>query len=271
VKLSIIGMIGALAVLLARPAVAQLQPPAGVGGRALAEARASAVITTSIETEAAGDHQHALGLADAAIQADPDDPWGYYVRGNALLSLARVDDAVTAYRDAEQRSTASDPWGMSVAIWGQANAYYQLARCHDATPIYERYAAFVERIDPAAAALAREFAKKQCAPPVPGPFAELDPAWEHTHHGDALVASRRFDEAVAAYREAEQRLPATDTWARSIAIWGQANALKEAGRCTEAAPIYERYARFVEQRDPQAAAMARQYAKKTCLPLRTGG
>jgi tetratricopeptide (TPR) repeat protein len=269
-KISVMGAIAGFGLLLVGPAAAQLQPPTGVGTRTRAEARASVLTTSSIDTEAAGDHPAALELADAAIRADPDDAWGHYVRANALLALKRVDDAVAAYREAERRFPASDPWGTSVAIWGQANAFVQVNRCHDATPIFERYAAFVERIDPAAAALARQYAKKQCAPPGPGPFAEFDPAWEYTHRGDALLASRRFDEAVAAYREAEQRLPASDAWAKSIAIWGQANALKEAGRCQDAAPIYERYARFVEKRDPAGATMGRQYAKKTCVPRTPG-
>lgn len=78
--------------------------------------------------------------------------------------------------------------------------------------------------------------------------------------GDAAGALALADQAVAE--------DADDPWGRSIAIWAQADALKEAGRCDEASPIYLRYAQYVEARDPEAAAMGRRYALKHCVPLR---
>lgn len=117
----------------------------------------------SVRTELAGDHEKATSLADEAIKADARDPWAYYDRGDALGSLRKTDEAVASFRDAEQRFSASDIWGKSIAIWGQANALRQIGKCQEAAPIYERYAAFVEKVDSEAAAMARQFAKA-CKP-----------------------------------------------------------------------------------------------------------
>jgi len=119
--------------------------------------------TESVKTELAGDHAKAISLADEAIKADAKDPWGYYDRGDALGSLRQVDQAVASFREAEQRFSADDIWGQSIAIWGQANALRQVGKCQDAAPIYERYAALVEKVDSEAAAMARQFAKA-CKP-----------------------------------------------------------------------------------------------------------
>jgi tetratricopeptide (TPR) repeat protein len=120
---------------------------------------AAPLTTQSVEAQLAGDPSKALALAEEAIKADPRDPWGYYNRGSALQSLRRTDEAVASFRDAEQRFPEVNTWGRSVAIWGQANALAQAGRCADAVPLYERYAAFVERVDSAAAALARQYAR----------------------------------------------------------------------------------------------------------------
>ncbi len=297
-KLSVIGVVFSLALLLAAfPAAAQLEPAAQSGPRSNAELRASALTTSSIQAELAGTHQSALDLADAAIREDPSDAWGHYVRGSACLSLRRIDDALASLRDAERRSPASDPWGKSVAIWGQANVFEEAGRCQEATPIYGRYAAFVEHLDPTAAALAREYSKRQCGAATAAHSSALeneaasfeiagnpqrslevadqvirkDPShgWGYYLRADALTSLHRVDEAVASFQEAERRFPASEAWEKSIAIWGQANALKEAGRCREAGPIYARYAALVQPRDPDGAAMGREYAQKQCVPLIT--
>jgi len=85
--------------------------------------------------------------------------------------------------------------------------------------------------------------------------------WGYYDKADAMVREGRTDDGVAAFREAERRWPIEDTWGKSVAIWGQADALNKAGRCGDAAPIYERYAEFVEKADADAASMARSYAK----------
>jgi tetratricopeptide (TPR) repeat protein len=90
----------------------------------------------------AGDHEKALQLANEAIKADSKEPWGHYTRGDALGSLHRVDDAVEAFRQAEQRFSPADSWGRSVAIWAQANAFMQVGRFQEASATFERCIAF---------------------------------------------------------------------------------------------------------------------------------
>jgi Flp pilus assembly protein TadD len=140
-------------------AVAQLRPPQ----QTKAPGPSSRYTTESATAEMAGDYARALELADRAIKSDAKDPWGYYDRGVALRGLRRTDEAVAAFRDAESHFGADDVWGKSVAIWGQANALSQEGRCPDAASLYERYAVFVEKIDTAAAALARQYGT-HCTP-----------------------------------------------------------------------------------------------------------
>jgi tetratricopeptide (TPR) repeat protein len=270
-QLATVAVVSGITWCFAGSALAQLQPAPQVGPRTEAEVAASEFTTGAIAAEAAGERESALALSQVAIHANPNGEWGYYVRGDALLALGRVDDAISSFLAAERRCRDTDPWARSVAIWGQANALSEARPCRDATASYERYAGFVADLAPEAATMALAASKRRCVPLVAAPYSQLDPAWEYYRRGDALVTSRRFDEAVASYREAELRLPESELWGKSIAIWGQANALKEAGRCAEAAPIYERYAEFVEPRDPQAAELGRRYAKKRCVPVRAPG
>lgn len=99
--------------------------------------------------------------------------------------------------------------------------------------------------------------------------ADPNEAWGYYDRGDALGALRRVDDAVAAFHEAERRFPEADLWGKSVAIWGQANVLGQAGRCQEAVPLYERYASSVENVDKDAASLARQFAKR-CTPRPAG-
>jgi tetratricopeptide (TPR) repeat protein len=140
----------------------ELKPPTKGGP----QATDSKLTTESVKADIAGDHEKALRLADDAIKADPNDPWGYYNRGDALASLKKVDDAVAAFHDAERRFPETDPWGKSVAIWGQANALAQAGRCQEAGTHYERFSVFVEKIDPSAAGQGRKVAK-QCVTHAP--------------------------------------------------------------------------------------------------------
>jgi tetratricopeptide (TPR) repeat protein len=148
-------LVGLTLMLVVPAARAQLRPPQ----QTEAPGSASKYTTQSAEAQLAGDHAKALSLADEAMKADPKDPWGYYDRGNALRALHRTEEAVAAFRDAEERSPASDVWGKSVAIWGQANVYSQDGRCQEAAPLFERYAVLVEKVDTGAADLARQFSK----------------------------------------------------------------------------------------------------------------
>jgi hypothetical protein len=103
--------------------------------------------------------QDALRLADTAVATDPANPWGHYDRGAALTSLGRTDEAVAAFRDAQRTFTAQDPWGLSIAIYGRANALARAGRCPEAQTAFEEYATYVARVDPRAATLAREYAR----------------------------------------------------------------------------------------------------------------
>jgi tetratricopeptide (TPR) repeat protein len=274
---------------IASPAIAQLHPKAQTGPRTAALTRASRLETDSVNAELARNHVRALSRADEANRIASHDGWGEYLRGDAFVSMGRTRDAVSAFRAAEQRFGDSDPWAKSVAIWGQANALEEVGKCLEAAPIYERYAAFVAHLDPAAAALARERAKLRCVPPAPAPYTPQEIAsmdfetggnhqraleqaelaikanpqrpWGYLLRGDALLGLRRFQEAVDSYRQAQTKFTPTVIRGESIAIWGEANALKEAGRRCEALPVYERYAAYVEKRDTAGAQMARQYAK----------
>ena len=84
--------------------------------------------------------------------------------------------------------------------------------------------------------------------------------WPYYNKGMALAQLGETDGALAALFAAEQHFAQTDRWGRSVAIYGRAHALKMAGRCAEARPVYEEYAAFVGKDDPQGAAIARRYA-----------
>ena len=89
--------------------------------------------------------------------------------------------------------------------------------------------------------------------------------WAYYSRGDALGALHKVDDALVAFREAERRYSELEVWGKSIAIWGQANVLDQAGRCQDASPIFERYASLAETVNKGAAELARQYAKQ-CTP-----
>ena len=140
---------------------AQLMPPHKVSDSSASAVRASELATRAAKAELVGDPADALKLADAAIKADPKDPWGYYDRADALAQLNRIDDAEASYRDAEKHfADQGDSWGRSIAIYGEAHAMAEAGRCEQAQPLYERYAAYVETADARAADMARRYAKE---------------------------------------------------------------------------------------------------------------
>jgi hypothetical protein len=85
--------------------------------------------------------------------------------------------------------------------------------------------------------------------------------WAHYRRAAALSDMHRTDEAVAEYKVAEEAFGAIDERGKSLALYGRAFTLAEAGRCKEARPVYEQYARLVEARDAKSAAQARSYAQ----------
>jgi hypothetical protein len=89
--------------------------------------------------------------------------------------------------------------------------------------------------------------------------------WAHYVRASALSRIGQVDEALRSYRAAEERFATSDVWARSVAIYGAAHALSEAGRCDEARAEFQRYSVYVRERDPKAAEMATRYGAN-CKP-----
>lgn len=87
-------------------------------------------------------------------------------------------------------------------------------------------------------------------------------AWAHYDRAVALQHLMRTNDAIAAYRLAQSLFPRSDVRGRSIAIYGVARALDEAGRCEGAAAAYAEFAVFVDRSDPGAASMARSNARE---------
>jgi tetratricopeptide (TPR) repeat protein len=90
--------------------------------------------------------------------------------------------------------------------------------------------------------------------------------WPYYNKGMALGAMGETDAAIAALFAAEQRFTPTDRWARSVAIYGRAHTLSQAGRCAEAVQAFSEYATFVAKDDPRSADMARRYAMNCQTP-----
>ena len=86
-------------------------------------------------------------------------------------------------------------------------------------------------------------------------------ALAHYDRAVALQQLGRADAAVEDYREAERRFGLSEVKGKSIAIYGRARALADAGRCAEAHVAYQEYADFVRFFDPRAADLALEYAK----------
>jgi tetratricopeptide (TPR) repeat protein len=90
--------------------------------------------------------------------------------------------------------------------------------------------------------------------------------WPYYDKGMALAKLGEIDGAIAALYAAQQHFAPTDRWGKSIAIYGRAHALSQAGRCVEAVEAFAEYATFVSKNDPQAAEMARRYAANCRSP-----
>ena len=84
--------------------------------------------------------------------------------------------------------------------------------------------------------------------------------WPYYDKGMALAEMGEVDGALASLDAATQHFSATDRWGKSVAMYGRAHTLSQAGRCAEAVQAFAEYASFVGKDDPQAADMARRYA-----------
>jgi len=134
-------------------------------------AQSSKLNTAAARAQIQGEPAEALRLADQAIQANPNDPWPRYTRGMALARLGQTDEAITALSEAEQSFGPKDPWGRSIAMWGQAHTFAQAGRCTQARAAFDRYAGFVVSAEPRSADLARRYAA-ECGQ---GPVAPSQP------------------------------------------------------------------------------------------------
>jgi tetratricopeptide (TPR) repeat protein len=139
---------------------AQLAPPHRFDP---ASPRSGELSSQAAEALVRSEPAEALKLADAAIAVDSRNPWARYQRAAALADLGRTDEAVAAFKVAQRSFSTADAWGKSISIYGQAHALAQARRCSEARPVFEEYAVYVGRADPAAAGLARRYAE-ECEP-----------------------------------------------------------------------------------------------------------
>jgi hypothetical protein len=85
--------------------------------------------------------------------------------------------------------------------------------------------------------------------------------WAHYDRAVALQALARADEALEDFRVAERLFGYGNAKGRSLALYGRARTLTDAGRCSEAHVAYEQYADVVRALAPRAAALALAYEK----------
>ena len=90
--------------------------------------------------------------------------------------------------------------------------------------------------------------------------------WPYYNKGMALAELGETDAAIASLYAAEKHFSTADRWGRSVAIYGRAHALSQAGRCVEARRAFDEYASFVGKDDPLAATTARRYAADCRAP-----
>ena len=99
--------------------------------------------------------------------------------------------------------------------------------------------------------------------------------WPYYNKGMALAELGETDAALAALYAAEQRFAPTDRWGTSVAIYGRAHALGQAGRCVEAVQAFAEYASFVGKDDPDGrddgAALRRRTAGRRRARARRAG
>jgi hypothetical protein len=134
------------------------------GGGASAQMPVDPALRTSLTGQAGaalvhGRAEEALAKADAAIRSEPQSGWAHYARGEALSTLRRHNEAVSAYETAGSQLPASDMRGRSLALWGRASALRAAGRCGEAKSTYEAYVRMVQATDSTAAEQARTHAE----------------------------------------------------------------------------------------------------------------
>jgi len=94
--------------------------------------------------------------------------------------------------------------------------------------------------------------------------ADARDPWPYYDKGMALARVGEINGAVAALLAAEQHFSPSDRWGRSVAVFGRAHTLAEAGRCDEARAAFQEYMSLVRG-DPDAVALASRYSRD-CRP-----
>jgi tetratricopeptide (TPR) repeat protein len=94
--------------------------------------------------------------------------------------------------------------------------------------------------------------------------ADAKDPWPYYDKGMALARVGETNGALAALLAAEQHFSPGDRWGRSVAVFGRAHTLAEAGRCDEARAAFQEYMSLVRG-DPDAVALASRYSRD-CRP-----
>jgi tetratricopeptide (TPR) repeat protein len=90
--------------------------------------------------------------------------------------------------------------------------------------------------------------------------------WGYYDRAMALSRVGQLDRALESFVAAEQRYAANDRWGKSVAIYGRAHALSEAGRCGEAKQTFGAYASLIREQDPKSADLATKYGAECRSP-----
>ena len=98
--------------------------------------------------------------------------------------------------------------------------------------------------------------------------SRTDPSdpWSHYTQAQALANLQRVDDALREYNAALERYLPEDIWGRSVALYGRALTLDQAGRCKDAQAAYDEYVQLVQPVDPQAAQVASLQSERCPLP-----
>jgi Flp pilus assembly protein TadD len=89
--------------------------------------------------------------------------------------------------------------------------------------------------------------------------------WSYYDKGMALARMGDVSGGARMLFVAQQRFAPSDVWGRSVAVFGRAHILAEAGRCDEARAAYREYIALVRG-DPDAVALARRLSRE-CQPI----
>jgi predicted Zn-dependent protease len=99
--------------------------------------------------------------------------------------------------------------------------------------------------------------------------ADPQDPWSYYDKGMALARMGDVTGGARMLFTAQQHFHPSDLWGRSVAVFGRAHILAEAGRCDEARAAYREYMALVRG-DPDAVALARRFSRE-CQPYPPAG